>query len=532
VRRTLASGDLDAIEDLFDALWYWLPTYFSREVLDTAGELDHAAFARRPRLLHLTLLAHHRQEYAGVDDRELTKLLAFYSSQGRRYADRLTEFTHPSELQTAGTIAMISARLDGAYRRSEQLGIWVEQRLHMLDDPRPMPWTDDHVRAKPGWHTTQRGVTATLSGDLDQAIQLFTRAVAEAGSPPGAHFAGANAAANLALISAVRGQFDLAHRWIERTERAGPLPDWVEHLTTIGAKIARALIATEECQPELARDYLEAVGPTTQPVELWPFVVYAWANYHATFGDPHRGLADLDAARLAHGFISGAEYGFSGEVLLRAEAELLLSTEQAARVFNVARLDPGRYPQKYTARSQLLVGRPLQAIRTAVRSLRKDGSRAPLNDLIDLQLTLALAYLRTGDAERAATAFAAAVRLRSTTTHLKPFLGTSRDDIATLAALAGVPDPLLDLPEPPRDHPPRRIDAVDLTRREAEVLGALETGRTAAEVAKGFGVSVHTVRSQIASAYRKLGVSSREAALTRAHELGLLSPHSERAANL
>jgi LuxR family transcriptional regulator, maltose regulon positive regulatory protein len=47
-------------------------------------------------------------------------------------------------------------------------------------------------------------------------------------------------------------------------------------------------------------------------------------------------------------------------------------------------------------------------------------------------------------------------------------------------------------------------------------------GLTSAEIASELFVSVHTVKSQQASLYRKLGTSSRSQAISRARQLGLL----------
>ncbi len=59
-----------------------------------------------------------------------------------------------------------------------------------------------------------------------------------------------------------------------------------------------------------------------------------------------------------------------------------------------------------------------------------------------------------------------------------------------------------------------------LTLREQHVLGALVTGQTAAEIAETSYVSVKTVRTQIESVRRKLGVRSQLAAVAFARELG------------
>ena len=61
-----------------------------------------------------------------------------------------------------------------------------------------------------------------------------------------------------------------------------------------------------------------------------------------------------------------------------------------------------------------------------------------------------------------------------------------------------------------------------LTAAELRVLPLLATHLTAADMATELFVSVHTVKSQQASLYRKLGTSSRSQAVIRARQLGLL----------
>jgi LuxR family transcriptional regulator, maltose regulon positive regulatory protein len=71
----------------------------------------------------------------------------------------------------------------------------------------------------------------------------------------------------------------------------------------------------------------------------------------------------------------------------------------------------------------------------------------------------------------------------------------------------------------------RRADspgASALTMAELRVLPLLATHLTAPEIAAELFVSMHTVKSQQASLYRKLGTSSRSQAVARARQLGLL----------
>jgi DNA-binding CsgD family transcriptional regulator len=54
-----------------------------------------------------------------------------------------------------------------------------------------------------------------------------------------------------------------------------------------------------------------------------------------------------------------------------------------------------------------------------------------------------------------------------------------------------------------------------LSHRELEVLEIARLGMTNAEIATRLGVSVHTVKFHLASAYRKLGAVNRTDAIVR-----------------
>jgi LuxR family maltose regulon positive regulatory protein len=61
-----------------------------------------------------------------------------------------------------------------------------------------------------------------------------------------------------------------------------------------------------------------------------------------------------------------------------------------------------------------------------------------------------------------------------------------------------------------------------LTEREHAVLRRLRSSLSTVEIASELYVSHNTVKTQIQSVYRKLGVNSRHEAIERARELGLL----------
>jgi DNA-binding CsgD family transcriptional regulator len=70
----------------------------------------------------------------------------------------------------------------------------------------------------------------------------------------------------------------------------------------------------------------------------------------------------------------------------------------------------------------------------------------------------------------------------------------------------------------------RAVDSHELTNRELEVLRLLSAGETNREIAASLFVSVRTVDRHVSNIYAKLGVSSRAAATSYAHQHGLVRP--------
>lgn len=64
-------------------------------------------------------------------------------------------------------------------------------------------------------------------------------------------------------------------------------------------------------------------------------------------------------------------------------------------------------------------------------------------------------------------------------------------------------------------------DRSALTRRERVILSNLDEDTTLEEIASRLWVSRNTVKSQVRSVYRKLGVSTRADAVARARQYGL-----------
>jgi DNA-binding CsgD family transcriptional regulator len=77
----------------------------------------------------------------------------------------------------------------------------------------------------------------------------------------------------------------------------------------------------------------------------------------------------------------------------------------------------------------------------------------------------------------------------------------------------------LSVPRGPR--PSTRANPVGLTSRQLEILALVGTGATNAEIARLLFLTPKTVEHHVGAAMAKLGVTTRAAAVARAHELGL-----------
>jgi LuxR family maltose regulon positive regulatory protein len=107
---------------------------------------------------------------------------------------------------------------------------------------------------------------------------------------------------------------------------------------------------------------------------------------------------------------------------------------------------------------------------------------------------------------------------------LRPFVLVPRAELASLAREVPGLAEILATPavaERP-DVFPRTVPLVTLTVREQLVIEKLAAGLTLQQTADALVVSYHTIRTQQASIYRKLGVDSRPDAVARARQWGLL----------
>ena len=149
--------------------------------------------------------------------------------------------------------------------------------------------------------------------------------------------------------------------------------------------------------------------------------------------------------------------------------------------------------------------RGAQELLTRAQRLRPRLTYALPHYAVQTRLELARAFLSLADAGGAAT------MLRETESILR-----RRPDLGTL------PDQVDDLRASLKTMHTQAPGASTLTEAELRMLPHLATHLSFREIGERLYLSRHTVKSHAMAIYRKLNVSSRNAAVERSRELGML----------
>lgn len=491
---------------------------------DLAGRLLHALaqvpvdeLCARPRLMLAWITAYYAMSHPHGGD--LRPFLRHYAELGTRLAETMDidGETSVATLVTVGTAAMIGLRLRGATAEAEELGERLTARAARLS---ALPGGDAEPR--PGWLAVQRGLTRSLTGDFPAAVELYRQAYERATGEPGTAATALNAAANLAMVFGHLGHDALAHRWLDRMRAFEPPSERVRLLLTAGGTIAEGWDALDRHDEAGLADRLAVTGDGTGQLEVWPFVAALVFAHGLHLGDPAAALAHLGTLALSHAPELVGQ-GTASLVIRRAHVELLIATGEPTRALRLIKESDPRctWLAVPAARLRLLNGE-YEAVRAmaARTSWHETTSR---RDVRQMLLLKAVAARRMGDRDEARRSLLLLRRVRvpDEVLSLASLSPADRDEVIRLGDL-----PLTDEAAHRLAHArpvfPDRVELVELTNREQVVLAELEAGLTVAEVARKLVVSVNTVRTQVKSAYRKLSASSREGALMRAHELGVL----------
>lgn len=365
---------------------------------------------------------------------------------------------------------------------------------------------------------SQVGVSLYYAGQVEQAMETFSKGLAA--SPTTAPSPGFSNLAMLAGIHAFQGDLPEARAHVEYA-RTGPWTDR-QRRTYIGTfyRLAEAMLALERMDADTARVHLAAMEHDRRTIEHWVAVAQVEALALLVDGKPGEALAGLEAYASMRAGEARSPAVRSELGRMRALQQLALGNPDAAWV--IVERDTVAGADQHIARARVHVslgrnGSALTELRAAVRgplTARQTADAAALEAAVLLRL-------------------APTSRTRGVVEHLGALLERTEqrlalallpeDDLGRVAA--GLDD--VGYGRVTRDVPLRSLLPVAepellLTDRELAVLGQLLTTGSVAEIAATLVVSANTVKSQLRSVYRKLGVNNREDAIAVALTRNLL----------
>lgn len=241
--------------------------------------------------------------------------------------------------------------------------------------------------------------------------------------------------------------------------------------------------------------------------------------------------------------------GGAAEMLMASRIAMLISLGQLHRAELLLEKLSGvsGASQVLFARSELVAGRNEAAIRIAEAQYYEN--HVDTRDRAELTGIKAAALLRVGDREAARLAFVELLELSVLVGTGLPIVRlpmAERQELMRMSAEEPIWQTMMEVLAPVDNSASRRsmdsdslsmcmeklsslgeavvglVDFPMLGRREMTLLEKLDQGASVAEIARDLLLVQGTVKNNLSSLYRKLGVSGREAAVTRARVLGYL----------
>src|SRR5690625_3038376 len=371
--------------------------------------------------------------------------------------------------------------------------------------------------AQDGWElqtAVQIGVSAMLAGDFTRALAAFTRAQIH---PPLANYAflSRDALVQSALIHACFGNETTAKALLQRAEAVQRTSSWVEYHIDEHRDFAHLLLTPVNSDEALAR--LEAVN--LQDIgEMWPFYILT-IHRILEAGGHHDELAHRLEIFDSMPFPRQDGDGFAGSIIPLKRAMIAMKTGRGSEAQELLeRADPNLpYTQLLQAASHIYAGRTQQAIQQASR-LRHDTRGFRLLEIRRLSI-LAAAQYQAEDTQACSETLKRAAQLPR---GLKPAEATlfspetrelAASQVPSWPTDEGQPSSLLTgLPRPGRAF----------TDRDVEIVRQLAQSTSRAQMAEKLSISVNTLKTHLASVYRKLEVSSAGDAVLGAQRRGLI----------
>lgn len=366
----------------------------------------------------------------------------------------------------------------------------------------------------------QAGIACQLVGDVGASQRLYTKGW-RVRAWDGSGSAERGLAARQAVLAAWLGRAQQAVAWIEAATATMPSPDDLRSSASDGAAddivLARALIAVDD----VTAAQVDVWPPTRNASgELWPYRMWLEARYalRSKRAEEIPGIVDRYVDSAPHApELEGIQAPMRALVL--AEAAMAAGNGVAASTA----LDgcPADFVPAAPAHVRLLLmqSQPEAARDLAASWLLKE--KRHLRVRAELLLLHAAAHLMLGETDAAAACIS---RWDVLVTELAgPATLLTLPDFVREEVLHLLPRPAAHVVPVQTSAFPESVVSVDLTQRELDVLRLLAKYLTYDEIATRLFVTRNTIKTQVRRTYAKLGVGSRQEAVSRATQLGLLT---------
>lgn len=509
-------GDTRAAVRLAHEAGDW--SFFSEVTLQ-----DHAALTREDpaevaRLID-TVDAEHRESDAwllllrgtlafALEGPRSSRAVSLFDRADTAARDLIKDTTGVAALRAA-TLRTVTLRRTGSFNRSTAMA---RRLIEMLEMPGASRAGHEALRAEAH---LQAGISLLHDGAGLEALHQFSSSLRQVGAQPHVRV---QAHGYAALVRVVKGDVRAAERTIAQLEADPEWSSWRHTMWAVPAQLAGALIAVERNDDAGARAHLRVVDHLAVDLEDWPFVAYVRGVVAVTSGAGYTGFSairDIEA-RFGVDRVSNHLQG----LLFVVKSDLLLLAKQARPALAALRpfLDGRETVIGAQARALLFSGNSARARLFAERFAWRE--RLSPRVQMELAVVKAIASGRHEDHETAAAALERAAAIGAEYGLRLPWSLVPHDELRDLTARLA-PD-LLAVVERARPVFSSGLTVPTLTRRESIVLAHLRGPGAIEDIARDLMVSPNTVKTQVQSVYRKLGVKSRSDAVRVAFEWRLV----------
>jgi LuxR family maltose regulon positive regulatory protein len=350
------------------------------------------------------------------------------------------------------------------------------------------------------------GTSFFYSGRMDQAMASF-RQSASIGAAEGLP-SGLEGLALEAGAAAITGDMVTAEE--RAADAAGrDWPDgWITGYMGSFYQIAQAFIALERFDADAAEGHVRSLDRHRATIEHWPLLAHLDALVSLLRGDPENALLAFEREVAAH--TKRSALGPFTAARLRASRSLLHLAAGDAEAAESSLAPPGRRARRdAVALARIALARgSLDEMLELLGQHGGDGDRTPRVEGEIIVLRAAALVARRDDAGAAVTVRAATF-LRHHHQRFAFALIPETHQQALLPSMLGVDPEMAGAPSIVPSAPARP----PLTSREEAVAEQLVLSASVSDIARALHVSPNTVKSQLRTLYRKLGVSSRADAI-------------------